>query len=53
MDDNTKGHQNLSDSSSASEDEFGEQESELPTSKDEAKEDENALKTGKMSIFVA
>jgi len=25
----------------------------LPTSEDEAKEDENALKTGKMSIFVA
>lgn len=53
MDDNTEGHPNVSDSSSASEDEFGEQESELPTSEDEAKQDENALKTGKMSIFVA
>ena len=52
MDDNTEGHPNLSDSSSASEGKFGEQESELPTSEYEAKQDENALKTGKMSIFV-
>ena len=43
MDDNTEGHQNLSDSSSASEDEFGEQESELPTSEDEVKEDEDCF----------